>query len=395
MKRVILKQKEGRTLQSGGLWVYDNEIKEEDDILDGEIVEVYNEKGHFFGKGFYNHHSKIRVRLLTRLNEEIDDNFFYKRLLSAYNYRKQVIDISACRLVFGDADMLSGLTIDKYNDVLVFEALSCGIDLIKEKLMLMMKEILENDGHKINAIMERSDAKVRTLEGLDRIKGWLIEGNPEVRIKENGLLLDIDVLNGQKTGYFLDQKNNRKALQSYARDLTVLDCFCNQGGFALNCGLGGAKKVIGIDASSEAIARASHNAEINNLSNTVSFEVQDVFEYLPELNRQNQKFDMIILDPPAFTKSRSSLKNALKGYREINMQALRLVKNGGFLVSSSCSEFLSEEDFRNVITQAGKITHKRLRQVFFNTKAPDHPIIWGSNASYYLKFVLLQVEDER
>ena len=258
-----------------------------------------------------------------------------------------------------------------------------------------MKEILENDGHKINAIMERSDAKVRTLEGLDRIKGWLIEGNPEVRIKENGLLLDIDVLNGQKTGYFLDQKNNRKALQSYARDLTVLDCFCNQGGFALNCGLGGAKKVIGIDASSEAIARASHNAEINNLSNTVYFEVQDVFEYLPELNRQNQKFDMIILDPPAFTKSRSSLKNALKGYREINMQALRLVKNGGFLVSSSCSEFLSEEDFRNVITQAGKITHKRLRQVFFNTQAPDHPIIWGSNASYYLKFVLLQVEDER
>ena len=339
---------------------------------------------------------KIRVRLLTRnVKAEINEAFFEKRIQNAWDYRKKVVDTSSCRLVFGDADFLPGLVIDKFSDVLVVQSLALGIDRYKEMIVQLVKEILLKDGIRIRGVYERSDAKEREKEGMQRIKGFLGEPfDTNVEIIENGVKYIVDVKDGQKTGFFLDQKYNRLAIQKLCKGERVLDCFTHTGSFALNAGIAGAKSVLGVDASELAIKQAEKNARLNGLENTVHFQCEDVFELLPELEKQGEKFDVVILDPPAFTKSRNSVKNAIKGYREINLRGMKLVKNGGYLATCSCSHFMSYELFTKTIHQAAGNVHKRLRQVEFRTQAPDHPILWAAEESYYLKFYIFQVCDE-
>ncbi|MCF2643266.1 MAG: class I SAM-dependent rRNA methyltransferase [Lachnospiraceae bacterium] len=398
MKAIVtLKKGEGRTVKAGGLWIFDNEI---DSIMggftNGDLVEVRDFDGYPMGIGFINQNSKIRVRLLTRnVKAEINEAFFEKRLQNAWDYRKKVVDTSSCRLVFGDADFLPGLVIDKFSDVLVVQSLALGIDRYKEMIVQLVKEILLKDGIRIRGVYERSDAKEREKEGMQRIKGFLGEPfDTNVEIIENGVKYIVDVKDGQKTGFFLDQKYNRLAIQKLCKGERVLDCFTHTGSFALNAGIAGAKSVLGVDASELAIKQAEKNARLNGLENTVHFQCEDVFELLPELEKQGEKFDVVILDPPAFTKSRNSVKNAIKGYREINLRGMKLVKNGGYLATCSCSHFMSYELFTKTIHQAAGNVHKRLRQVEFRTQAPDHPILWAAEESYYLKFYIFQVCDE-
>ena len=398
MKAIVtLKKGEGRTVKAGGLWIFDNEI---DSIMggftNGDLVEVRDFDGYPMGIGFINQNSKIRVRLLTRnVKAEINEAFFEKRLQNAWDYRKKVVDTSSCRLVFGDADFLPGLVIDKFSDVLVVQSLALGIDRYKEMIVQLVKEILLKDGIRIRGVYERSDAKEREKEGMQRIKGFLGEPfDTNVEIIENGVKYIVDVKDGQKTGFFLDQKYNRLAIQKLCKGERVLGCFTHTGSFALNAGIAGAKSVLGVDASELAIKQAEKNARLNGLENTVHFQCEDVFELLPELEKQGEKFDVVILDPPAFTKSRNSVKNAIKGYREINLRGMKLVKNGGYLATCSCSHFMSYELFTKTIHQAAGNVHKRLRQVEFRTQAPDHPILWAAEESYYLKFYIFQVCDE-
>ena len=398
MKAILtLKKGAGRTIKAGGLWIFDNEI---DSIMggftNGDLVEVRDFDGYPMGIGFINQNSKIRVRLLTRnVKAEINEAFFEKRLQNAWDYRKKVVDTSSCRLVFGDADFLPGLVIDKFSDVLVVQSLALGIDRYKEMIVQLVKEILLKDGIRIRGVYERSDAKEREKEGMQRIKGFLGEPfDTNVEIIENGVKYIVDVKDGQKTGFFLDQKYNRLAIQKLCKGERVLDCFTHTGSFALNAGIAGAKSVLGVDASELAIKQAEKNARLNGLENTVHFQCEDVFELLPELEKQGEKFDVVILDPPAFTKSRNSVKNAIKGYREINLRGMKLVKNGGYLATCSCSHFMSYELFTKTIHQAAGNVHKRLRQVEFRTQAPDHPILWAAEESYYLKFYIFQVCDE-
>ena len=395
---VTLKKGEGRMLKSGGAWIFDNEI---DSVLgefdDGDIVLVHDFDGYPMGRGFINRHSKIRVRMLTRnIDQEIDEEFFRMRLKDAWEYRKETVDTSSCRIVFGEADFLPGMVIDKFSDVLVFQALALGIDRYKELLIELLREILLEDGIRIRGVYERSDAKEREKEGLKKVKGFLGEEfDTNVEIVENGVRYIVDVKDGQKTGFFLDQKYNRLAVQRLCRGAKVLDCFTHTGSFALNAGVAGAASVLGVDASDLAVRQAQENAELNGLSDRVKFISRDVFELLPELEKQGEKYDVVILDPPAFTKSRSSIKNAVKGYREINLRGMKLVKDGGFLATCSCSHFMDYELFTKTIAQAAKNVHVRLRQVEFRTQAPDHPILWAADESYYLKFYIFQVVHEK
>ena len=395
---VTLKKGEGRMLKSGGAWIFDNEI---DSVLgefdDGDIVLVHDFDGYPMGRGFINRHSKIRVRMLTRnIDQEIDEEFFRMRLKDAWEYRKKTVDTSSCRIVFGEADFLPGMVIDKFSDVLVFQALALGIDRYKELLIELLREILLEDGIRIRGVYERSDAKEREKEGLKKVKGFLGEEfDTNVEIVENGVRYIVDVKDGQKTGFFLDQKYNRLAIQKLCKNAKVLDCFTHTGSFALNAGIAGAESVLGVDASDLAVNQARENADLNGLSDRVKFISQDVFELLPELEKQGEKYDVVILDPPAFTKSRSSIKNAVKGYREINLRGMKLVKDGGFLATCSCSHFMDYELFTKTIAQAAKNVHVRLRQVEFRTQSPDHPILWAADESYYLKFYIFQVCRDR
>lgn len=395
---VTLKKGEGRMLKSGGAWIFDNEI---DSVLgefdDGDIVLVHDFDGYPMGRGFINRHSKIRVRMLTRnIDQEIDEEFFRMRLKDAWEYRKKTVDTSSCRIVFGEADFLPGMVIDKFSDVLVFQALALGIDRYKELLIELLREILLEDGIRIRGVYERSDAKEREKEGLKKVKGFLGEEfNTNVEIVENGVRYIVDVKDGQKTGFFLDQKYNRLAIQKLCKNAKVLDCFTHTGSFALNAGIAGAESVLGVDASDLAVNQARENADLNGLSDRVKFISRDVFELLPELEKQGEKYDVVILDPPAFTKSRSSIKNAVKGYREINLRGMKLVKDGGFLATCSCSHFMDYELFTKTIAQAAKNVHVRLRQVEFRTQSPDHPILWAADESYYLKFYIFQVCRDR
>ena len=396
-KKVILKEKSGRQLKQGGLWIYDNEIaKIEDGINDGDIIRIEDFDGYPLGIGFINRKSTIQIRVLTRKSDvEINREFIYKRVKNAWEYRKKVIDTSSCRVIFGEADFLPGIVIDKFSDVLVVESLCLGIDKLKNEIVECLKEILAEDGIKIKGIYERSDAKVRLKEGMERYKGFIgDEFNTDVLIEENGVKYIVDVAEGQKTGFFLDQKNNRLAIHGLCKNASVLDCFTHTGSFALNAGIAGASEVLGVDASDLAVKQAEKNAELNGLSDRVKFVCEDVFDLLPKLEQEGKKYDVVILDPPAFTKSRSSVKNAVKGYREINMRGLKLVKNGGFLATCSCSHFMTPELFTNTIGQAAKSVHKRLRQVEYRTQAQDHPILWAADESYYLKFYIFQVCDE-
>lgn len=395
---VTLKKGEGRILKSGGAWIFDNEISSVmGNFEDGDIVLVHDFDGYPLGRGFINRNSKIRVRMLTRnIDQEIDEVFFRQRLSDAWEYRKKTVDVSSCRVVFGEADFLPGMVIDKFSDVLVFQALALGIDRYKELLIRLLREILLDDGISIRGVYERSDAKEREKEGLRKVKGFLgDEFDTNVEIVENGVRYIVDVKDGQKTGFFLDQKYNRLAIQKLCKDAKVLDCFTHTGSFALNAGIAGAKSVLGVDASDLAVNQATENAALNGLADRVKFISRDVFELLPELEQKGEKYDVVILDPPAFTKSRSSIKNAVKGYREINLRGMKLVKDGGFLATCSCSHFMDYELFTKTIAQAAKNVHVRLKQVEFRTQSPDHPILWSADESYYLKFYIFQVVHEK
>ena len=395
---VTLKKGEGRMLKSGGLWIFDNEIAS---ILgsfeDGDIVAVHDFDGYGLGKGFINRNSKIRVRMMTRnRHQEIDEAFLKMRVQEAWDYRKKVSDTGSCHVIFGEADFLPGLVVDKFSDVLVVQSLALGIDRLKDQIVELLKEVLAADGIKIRGVYERSDAKVRRQEGMELYKGFIGEPfDTNVEIEENGVRYMVDVKDGQKTGFFLDQKYNRKAIQYLCKDAKVLDCFTHTGSFALNAGYGGAKEVTGVDASELAVEQATLNSKLNGMEDRVKFICRDVFELLPELEEKGEKFDVVILDPPAFTKSRNSVKNAVKGYREINLRAMKLVRDGGFLATCSCSHFMTYELFTQTIHQAARNVHKRLRQVEYRTQAPDHPILWAAEESYYLKFYVFQVVDEK
>ena len=377
METVTLKKGEGRALKSGGAWIFDNEIASaEGNPENGDLVMVRDFDGYGLGTGFINRNSKIRVRMLTRNPaQEINREFFEMRVRNAWEYRKQTVDTESCRVIFGEADFLPGFVADKFGDVLVIQSLALGMDRFKEDLVEILKEILARDGIQIRGVYERSDAKEREKEGMERRKGFL--GQPfdtQVEITENGVRYLVDVKEGQKTGFFLDQKYNRLAVQRLCRDARVLDCFTHTGSFALNAGIAGAREVLGVDASETGILQAGKNAELNGLSDRVRFLCRDVFELLPELEGAGETFDVVILDPPAFTKSRSSVKNAVKGYREINMRGMKLCRDGGYLATCSCSRFMTYELFTQTLSQAARSVHKRLRQVEYRTQAPDHPV---------------------
>lgn len=423
--KVILKKGEGRTIKAGGAWVFDNEINRvEGKFENGEIVEVHDHDDYFMGYGFINSNSKIRVRMMSRRKEHpVNDELLEMRIRNAWEYRKAVmcpeiygyesiLDISkestqkeesrrkrlqelSCRMIFGEADFLPGITIDKFSDVLVIESLALGTDLMKGRILDICKKVLAEDGITVRGIYERSDAKVREQEGLERIKGFIGEPfDTKVLIEENGVKYYVDVENGQKTGFFLDQKNNRRAIASLCRGKKVLDCFTHTGSFGLNCAKAGAKEVLSVDASELGCEQANENARLNGLEDAISFKCADVFELLPDLEKQGESYDVVILDPPAFTKSRASIKKAVTGYREINIRGMKLVKNGGFLATCSCSHFMDEELFAKTIREAARSAHKQLRQVEFRQQAADHPILWSNDASYYLKFYIFQVCDE-
>ena len=412
---VILKKGEGRLLKSGGLWIFDNEIDRiEGTFINGDVVKVADFDGWPLGKGYINMNSKIRVRVLTRSKEDvIDTAFLRRRLAAAWDYRKHTVDTSSCRVVFGEADFLPGITIDKYEDVLVVESLALGIDRMKGQIIDLLKGILAEDGITIRGVYERSDAKERLKEGMERISGFIGEPfDTQVPITENGVRYLVDVAEGQKTGFFLDQKYNRKAIWPMAKGARVLDCFTHTGSFALNAAAAGAADVTAVDASETALCQAERNAElngyffvsgkkagegfsgedmVNETGNTLRFKAADLVELLPAMEAAGDGFDLVILDPPAFAKSRQNVKNAEKGYRKINRAGMKLVKDGGYFATCSCSHFMTRELFEKMLREAAREAHVRLRQIEARTQGPDHPILWTAAESSYLKFYIFQV----
>ena len=394
MAKAILKKGEGRLLKRGGLWIFDNEIDRVDgEFANGDLVDIEDFDGYPMGKGVINVNSKIRIRVLTRNAEEvIDEAFFERKVKTAVDYRLKVVDTACCRLIFGEADYLPGIVVDKYSDILVIQSLSLGMDRFKEEILNALKKILAKNDMPVRGIYERSDARERIKEGMELKTGFIGEPfDPKVEITENGVRYMVDVANGQKTGFFLDQKYNRLAIQKICKDARVLDCFTHTGSFALNAGIGGAKDVLGVDVSETGVAQAEENARLNHLEDRVHFQCADVFDLLPELERDKEEFDVVILDPPAFTKSKASVKNATKGYREINIRGMKLVKDKGYFVTCSCSHFMTYELFTQMIRQAAAAAHVTLRQVEFREQSPDHPILWAAEESYYLKFYIFQV----
>ena len=403
--KIYITPKGERAARSGHPWVYADEITNiEGAYVNGDLVDVVNNKGKYLGTGFINDNSKIKVRIIsTNTNDKFDTAFWQRRLQYAVDYRRTVMpgdDFKCCRLIFGEADMFPGLTVDRFNDILVTQTLSLGIELRKEEIFPMLIQILRSSGENIRGIYERNDVKIRELEGLAENKGWFMsetveDKNTVTEIVENGIHYSVDVENGQKTGFFLDQKYNRLAMQRICKGKKVLDCFTHMGTFALNAGIAGASDVTGLDISEYAVQQANANAVRNHLEDTVHFRCANVLDELPKLAEAGEKYDVVILDPPAFTKSREATKNAIKGYREINMKGLKLVKDGGYLATCSCSHFMTQELLAKTVKEAAKAAHKRLRQVEFRTQAPDHPILWAADESYYLKFFIFQVVDEK
>ena len=395
---VTLKKGEGRTIKAGGLWIFGNEI---DTIMgsfaNGDIVIVHDFDGYPLGRGFINTNSKIRIRLMTRhVDQEIDEAFLRMRVQQAWEYRKTTVDISSCRVIFGEADFLPGIVVDKYEDVLVVQCLALGMEQFKLSIVQLLREVLAADGIHVRGVYERSDANERKKEGLPKVKDFIGDAfDTNVEIVENGVHYLVDVVNGQKTGFFLDQKYNRLAMQRICKDKKVLDCFTHMGTFALNAGIAGASDVLGLDISEYALSQARANAQLNHLEETVHFRCVNVLDELPRLAEAGESYDVVILDPPAFTKSREATKNAIKGYREINRKGLKLVRDGGYLATCSCSHFMTQELFTKTIREAANSVHKRLRQVEFRTQAPDHPILWAADESYYLKFFIFQVVSDR
>ena len=386
----------------GHPWVYDAEILSMEGAPEnGGLVDVRSRKGAYLGTGFLSEQSKIRVRLLSRnANDRFDGAFWERKLRWAWEYRKTVMDpedLDACRVVFGEADMFPGLTVDKFHDLLSVQVLSVGMERIKDRLLPRLVRLLREDGQEIRGVYERNDAALREKEGLGQYKGWFpLPGedppeSPVTEITENGIKYLVDVENGQKTGFFLDQKYNRRAVGRLAKGRTVLDCFTHTGSFALNAALGGAERVTAVDVSEAAVEMARSNAERNGLSPVMDFAAANVFELLPALEKEPPKYDFIILDPPAFTKSRKTAERAMAGYKEINYRAMRLLPRGGYLATCSCSHFAEEERFTAMLRSAARDAGVRLRQIEARQQSCDHPILWGVEETNYLKFYLFQV----
>ena len=387
-----------RSIESGHPWVYDAEVTEAPTCADGDLTDVFGPKGAYLGTGFYNSRSKIRIRLISRnANDRFDEAFYERRLRHAWDYRKTVMgnDISCCRVIFGEADSFPGLTVDRFGEILVAQTLSLGIERIKGMLFPLLCRIMREDGQDIRGIYERNDVAIRELEGMSQGKGFFpIEGLPVpeytcTEITENGIRYAVDFENGQKTGFFLDQKYNRQAVAHLSRGRKVLDCFTHTGSFGLNAAMGGAAHVHAVDISEDAIRMAQENAARNGLSQRMSFEAVNVFDLLPTI--RPKEYDFIILDPPAFTKSRKTIDSAFRGYKEINYRAMKLLPPGGYLATCSCSHFMTEELFQKMLREAAHDAGVRLRQIEARQQAPDHPILWNVPETNYLKFYLFQV----
>ena len=399
--KITVTKKAEAALAGGHPWVYDAELLgTEGEPENGGLVDVVSLKGKYLGTGFLSESSKIRIRLISRnANDTFDEAFWRRRLSYAWNYRKTVMrdDISACRIIFGEADQFPGLTVDRYGDILVTQTLSLGMEKRKDLIFPLLVQILREDGQKIGGIFERNDVAIRALEGLEENKGWYVlpgESAPEsavTEIVENGVRYKVDVENGQKTGFFLDQKYNRLEVARLARGHRVLDCFTHTGSFAMNAVMGGAVSATAVDVSASAIDMAKENARLNGIEDRMDFIVADVFDLLPKLEEEGSPYDFIILDPPAFTKSRKTVSNALRGYKEINKRAMHLLPRGGYLATCSCSHFADEEHFKAMLAEAAAEAGVSLRQIEGRKQSPDHPILWGVPETDYLKFFLFQV----
>ena len=388
-----------RWVEQGHPWIYEAEVvRSEGDFENGCLVDAVSEKGKYLGTGFLSLNSKIRIRLISRnANDKFDEAFWRRRIVYAWDYRKTVMagDLNCCRVIFGEADGFPGLTVDKFSDILVAQTLSVGMEKLKPMLFPLIIEALRADGHEISGIFERNDVKIRELEGLTQGKGWFGNTHPDscvTEICENGVYYSVDVENGQKTGFFLDQKYNRLAVARLAKGKRVLDCFTHTGSFALNAAMGGAEHVTAVDVSESAIEMARKNAERNGLSGRMDFIAANVFDLLPELEAKGKKpFDFIILDPPAFTKSRKTVHSAERGYKEINLRALRLLPRGGYFATASCSHFMPSELFVKMLRSAALDAGVELRQIEARQQSPDHPILWNVPETDYLKFYIFQV----
>ncbi|MCD7949788.1 MAG: class I SAM-dependent rRNA methyltransferase [Erysipelotrichaceae bacterium] len=396
--RIIISKEGEKWLDKGQMWLFNNNvIKIHDSIENGEIVDIYTKKGRYMGTGFLSKISHINVRILSKNKKElIDQSFFKKRIQEAYDYRKtlDIQNISNCRLIFGEADRLPGLTVDRYNDILVTQISSYGLDKHKDMIYELLIEVLKEDKQEIRGIYERNDIQVRLKEGLELYKGFWKDTNLPTKtiINENGILLHVDFENGQKTGYFLDQKANRYLLRKMAHDKKVLDCFSHTGGFALNAAKGGAGEVVAVDVSQTALNQGYENAKLNHLEDRITFTKADVFDYLDTLNVGD--FDIIVLDPPAFTKSRKTIQSAYFGYKRINKKAMELLNNGGYLVTCSCSRFMEVDNFEKMLKESADEAGVILKQVSMTQQNVDHPILWSMEETSYLKFYIMQIIKE-
>jgi 23S rRNA (cytosine1962-C5)-methyltransferase len=389
MAKFFLRKKIGDRIMNGHPWIFANELGDsEGDFEPGDIVEVYSYNGSFVGKGYVNPASQIRIRLLTRhKNEKIDEGFFYNRIKEAWDYRKSIGYVENCRLIFGEADGLSALIIDKFNDYFVIQTLALGMERFKGAIVEALERIFKPKG-----IYERNDVPVRELEGMEQQKGFLSAPfDTNIIINENGLKFHVDIENGQKTGYFLDQQDNRREIEHIVKGADVLEAFCYTGTFSLHAAHYGAKSVLGLDISENAVATARRNATLNGFDDTCKFEAVNAFDKLKLWAKEGKKYDVVMLDPPAFTKSRENIEKAVTGYKEINLRGMKLTKPGGFLVTASCTNLVPPEMFLKTIAMAAKDAHRTLRQVSWQTQASDHPILWNIPTTQYLKFLIVQV----
>jgi 23S rRNA (cytosine1962-C5)-methyltransferase len=390
MAKIYLKENIRKRVERGHPWVYVNETdRTEGSFEPGDIVSVHNHKGRFLGKGYINPKSQILVRIMSRIeNEEIDETFFRTQIEQAWAYRQTMVDTSSCRVIFAEADGLPGLIVDKFNDYLSVQLLTLGIDRYRDLIIDILDDVIKPAG-----IYERNDTHVRELEGLEQRKGFL-KGSFDTStvINENGVKMLVDIENGQKTGYFLDQRENRLAITPLVKGADVLDVFCHTGSFALHAACYGAKSVTAVDISEQAIETARHNAELNKVTKKIDFVTANAFDLLREYQRERRQYDVVILDPPAFTKSARKTESAKKGYKEVNLRGMKLVKPGGFLVTASCSHYMYPEIFREVLRDAARDGGKTIREVEYRTQAKDHPYLWNYDESLYLKFFILQVQ---
>ncbi len=390
MTKVYLRKKISMRVANGHPWIFGNEINNiEGTVTAGDIAEVYSHDKKFMGKGYLNPQSHIQVRLLTRdRNETIDENFFYKKLQQAWTYRQQLGYVENCRLIFGEADYLPQLIIDKFNDYFVIQTLALGIDVWKPAIVKALEKIFKPKG-----IYERNDVPVRELEGLPQQKGFLSAPfDTKIMIRENGLQFMVDVENGQKTGYFLDQQDNRRAIQHIVKGAEVLGAFTYTGTFEIHAAHYGAKSVLGLDISDSAVQQANANAKLNGLDNICRFESMNAFDVLKAWGKEGRQYDVVMLDPPSFTKTRENIQKAITGYKEINLRGMKLLRPGGFLVTSSCTNLVPPDLFLEIIQLAAKDARRKLRQVTFQTQSSDHPIIWQWDNTQYLKFLIVQVD---